>query len=547
MRSIPALGALAAWALAAQTAATTASISGVVKDKITGQPLAGYSVSTDAAISGRNREVTSTTDSAGRYKLADLPPRSYRILVRGAQYFGFDRQRRVELGGRDLENIDFALLLDGTITGKVVDENKEPVPGVWAKLISREYFLGNLGYYYAGSITRTNDLGEYTLTRVRPGRPYLIVVEKTENNLPAHSEVPLNPKLRKRVPVRTWYPNSPSKDSAAAVTLRPGERREGVDIELKKSPSYCVEGTAQGPMGAAAMRFGIEATQPSSGVSASGGTYMMPPGGVTAADGKFRVCELYAGMYRLSVQGANQSPQVTPNYGVMEIAITDRDLEGVNPIAVPGQPLEGEVAWDADPPAAPVTEKLRVSLSPLYRTAFPSERGGGRSDIPGTFTMDGVFQDDYVVHTFFDAPGVYVKDITYAGRSVLHEPLHMGTAMSGTGLRVLMAHDGATLSVQVADKDGHPGADLKVLLMPAEVPSEAVLAARLVEGQTDQLGQYTSQTMAPGKYYLMATEDGVDSTPESMGALWRARNRFQEVTLAPGGTAQVKLEPGKIE
>jgi hypothetical protein len=53
--------------------------------------------------------------------------------------------------------------------------------------------------------------------------------------------------------------------------------------------------------------------------------------------------------------------------------------------------------------------------------------------------------------------------------------------------------------------------------------------------------------MAPGKYYVMATEDGVDATPESMGTLWRARNRFQEVTLAPGGAAQVKLEPGKIE
>jgi hypothetical protein len=179
-------------------------------------------------------------------------------------------------------------------------------------------------------------------------------------------------------------------------------------------------------------------------------------------------------------------------------------------------------------------------------TASP-KNAGGRSEIPGTFILDGAFQDDYSVRAAINVPRIHVKDITYAGRSVLYEPLHMGTAMSGTGLRVAMAHDGATLSVQVADKDGNPGADLKVLLMPAEVPSEAVLAARLVEGQTDQLGQYTSQTMAPGKYYVMATEDGVDSTPESMGAMWRARNRFQEVTLAPGGTAQVKLEPGKIE
>jgi hypothetical protein len=45
----------------------------------------------------------------------------------------------------------------------------------------------------------------------------------------------------------------------------------------------------------------------------------------------------------------------------------------------------------------------------------------------------------------------------------------------------------------------------------------------------------------------MATEESVDPTPESMSRLWRSRNRYQEVELPPAGSAQVKLEPGKIE
>ena len=45
----------------------------------------------------------------------------------------------------------------------------------------------------------------------------------------------------------------------------------------------------------------------------------------------------------------------------------------------------------------------------------------------------------------------------------------------------------------------------------------------------------------------MATDESVDATPESIGRLWNARNRFQAVDLMPGATAQVKLEPGKIE
>jgi hypothetical protein len=73
------------------------------------------------------------------------------------------------------------------------------------------------------------------------------------------------------------------------------------------------------------------------------------------------------------------------------------------------------------------------------------------------------------------------------------------------------------------------------------------LAARLVQGQTNQLGQYTTQTLPSGKYYEVATEESVYPTPERIGWLWRARNRYREVDLPANGSAQVKLEPGKIE
>jgi len=555
MRRILAFGALAAATLAAQTNIPNAAVSGVVKDKITGQPLANYTVSTFVNVtwigdmvlqSSNTRQASSTTDSSGRYKLTDLPPGAYRIMARDAQHPGDFLTRYVAVSGSDIENIDFLVMAEGMIAGKVLDENKEPVPDVAVRLVAREYYLGNVGYYYTTSMTNTNDLGEYSLARVKPGRPFFLMVEKVERNLPARSEVPLDPKLRKRVPVRSWYPNSPSRDTAQALTLRPGEKREGVDIEMRKSPSYCVEGTASGPMGAAPLRFGIEALQPTSGASSSGGTFTPVPGGLTAADGQFRICDLFPGAWRLSAQSANPNTQ-PPNYGVTEIAITDEDLRGVRVMAVPGKPLEGEVAWDVDPPATPMTNKVSISLGPLFRASFRDENGGARSDVPGTFTIDGVFPDEYGVRAIVNAPGIYVKDVTFSGRSVLYEPLRTASAMSGAGMRVVMAHDGAALSVQVNDKDGNPVADMRVLAIPADLPSEGAVAARLVQGQTNQLGQYTSQTLPPGKYYVVAAEESVDPTPESIGRLWRSRNRYQEVDLPPAGSAQVRLQPGKIE
>ena len=111
MRRLLFLSALTPALLAAQTAATNASVSGVVKDKITGQPLANYTVSTfvNATWVGntilqtsRTKNVTSTTDSSGRYKLTDLPPGAYRIAARDAQHFGSGLTRHVAVNGSDV-------------------------------------------------------------------------------------------------------------------------------------------------------------------------------------------------------------------------------------------------------------------------------------------------------------------------------------------------------------------------------------------------------------------------------------------------------------
>jgi protocatechuate 3,4-dioxygenase beta subunit len=152
-----------------------------------------------------------------------------------------------------------------------------------------------------------------------------------------------------------------------------------------------------------------------------------------------------------------------------------------------------------------------------------------------------------VVRATVNGPGLYIKDVAYGGRSVQYEPLRLGSAMPGAGMRVAVGHDGSTLTAQVGDKDGNPVPDARVLILPAVIGSEAELAARLVSGQTNQYGQYTSITLRPGKYYVAAVGDSVDATQGAVGRVWRSRSRFKEVELAPGASAQVTLEPVKLE
>jgi Carboxypeptidase regulatory-like domain len=534
-----------------------ASISGVVKDANSGKPLPNYMVSTDVnatwvdnailtSSATRRRQVM--TDDNGRYKLSDLTPGPYRVHANNPQSFGHEVTRSVTLPGSDLDGIDFSFIAEGSISGRVVDDNREPAPGMTVFLITREYYLGTLGYFLRSSAT-TNDRGEYRLERVEAGHPYFVMAEKRDRSLPARSEVPLNPRLRKRVPIRTWYPNVPMKEGAIAVTVRPSEHREGIDIEVKKSASYCIDGTLLGANGAGSLRFGIEALQPSSGQSSGGGMFMAPIGGTTSADGQFRICDLYPTTYRLTGTEESRGParQQPPSYVAATITITDRDLSGLRIAAMPGVPLDGEVVWDGDPPPTPTAAKVGLFLEPLLRSFFSGENNDARPEIPGTFSFSGLLVDDYHVRATLNSPGLYVKDVQYGGRSVRYEPLHFGSAVGNTGMRVIVGRDGGTISARVADKDGNPVSDMRVLVIPAVMPSEAFLFDMLRGWSTDQLGQYKSQTLPPGKYLVAASSDVFDATPESMNKLWRSRNRFKEVELAPNGSAQVTLEPVKIE
>jgi hypothetical protein len=536
-----------AMAQTAESTAPMASISGTVRDKATGQPLANFIVTT--SLSNPYREVQSTTDAQGRYQLAGLPPGKYRIDAHGAEHFLPQTTRFATVAGQNLDNIDVRIPVDATVSGKIVDENGEPVPGGEINLVSREYYLGAAGYFYKSS-AGVDDQGRYSLIRVPPEHRYLLLAMQRPTTLPAHSEVPLNPKFRRRVPMRTWYPNSPERDGAMALLPRSGENREGMDIEVKKSPSYCVEGATAGPNGPMSMKFRIEALQPSSGLSSTSGVYAMAPNGATGPDGKLRICDLTPGQYRVEIQTADtRYDEAPPSFGVTTVLVKDEDQRDLKFMTSSGLTLNAEVVWDSPPPDTAPTVQVKVQLWPTLRTGFPgaSEWNPVDADIPSTFSFPNLFLDDYAVVPTVRGKGLYIKDVTYAGRSVQYEPLHYGGAMQGSGLRVVVGRDGGKITVRVADSDSHPIADANIVLFPVDAESEGLLAAKMLTGQTDQFGRYTSKTLAPGKYYVLASEEEFDATVESVAKLWRSRTSLKQVDLAPSGLTQVNLDLVKLQ
>jgi hypothetical protein len=206
--------------------------------------------------------------------------------------------------------------------------------------------------------------------------------------------------------------------------------------------------------------------------------------------------------------------------------------------------VSGEVVFDGPEPAATITAKLALNVTAITRT----ERGNAQSEIPGEFTFtDGLLSDEYGLDISRVPAELYVKDVTYGDRSILYETMRVGSVAPDAKLKVVLARDGGTASVRVADKDGNPVSDCSVVIMPDGAPDEAAFSRMFKTGKTLQTGMYTSPTLAPGKYFARATTGTVDHSPETVGKLWKARMRAQEVVIAPNGQVSVTLAPTPLE
>jgi hypothetical protein len=228
-------------------------------------------------------------------------------------------------------------------------------------------------------------------------------------------------------------------------------------------------------------------------------------------------------------------------FGATIVTIGDRDVAGVRVGLRPRIPVAGEVVFGGPAPETSPAAKLGLSVAAITRTEY-GDAAIGRSRASSHLTAD-CLMDEYGLDITAVPAGIYIKDVSYGDRSILYQSLRVGSALGDAGLRVILGRDGGSIGTRVADKDGNPVADCTVVILPATAPSEAVLAAALKTGKTDQGGSWSSRTLAPGKYFVLATGETIDRSPETIGRLWKARNRGEEVELAPNGKLSVTLSP----
>src|SRR5919197_3501676 len=160
----------------------TAVIAGRVVTADTGRPVKHARVMVSAG--GRQSRAT-TTDEQGRFRITDLMGGSYTISASRTGFVDavYGQRRPLQPGtpvtladGQELATIDLRLVRGGVITGRVLDEDGEPLARALVTVQRYQYIRGERRLSPAGG-DQSDDRGQYRVFGLPPGEYYVSATE----------------------------------------------------------------------------------------------------------------------------------------------------------------------------------------------------------------------------------------------------------------------------------------------------------------------------------------------------------------------------------
>src|SRR5689334_7261654 len=148
---------------------------------ITGEPVKKAEVTLQPS-DGRSSPVYSiASDAKGQFSFANLDSGRYMVTALRAGYVGDEMPRRSKRPGTYIaispgqEPLSLTLRLtpQGKVVGRVLDEDGDPLANAYVQLVGFRYIRGKRQLTPLGA-ERTDELGEYRLSGIVPGRYYIV-------------------------------------------------------------------------------------------------------------------------------------------------------------------------------------------------------------------------------------------------------------------------------------------------------------------------------------------------------------------------------------
>lgn len=455
-----------------------------------------------------------TTDADGQFEFANLPAGSYRVFAAPAQYasqylgmsYGATRPsgpfwpevgQTIELKeGQSLDKINIALPRGAIISGRVLDENGEPLARV--QVFTLGFATGSSRGQRSGAGMSTDDLGQFRVWGLSPGE-YVVVADARGNTFVAPNAPPETEEERLGY-VTTYYPGTADEGSAQRLRVKGGEETQGIDIRVGQARLYHVTGSVVDSKGSPLA--GANGQLIRRGPAAGG-----QPGFFAMADakGQFQMRNIPPGEYRLVFNQQqigvpfSSTPPEPGERASVPISIAGADVDNVMVVTSTGTTITGQIVFEADPPAGGITG-MRV-----FATASTTNDGAGVPTPPPatvaegyTFTLKGLM-GEYLLRA--GIVNQFLKSVTVNGQDVTDVPREF---KASDRITMTLTSRVSTVEGNVTDTRDVDLAETGIMMFAEDKSSWRMNSIWTKRTSVDPKGHFRITGLMPGRYYIAA-------------------------------------------
>ncbi|HKG62100.1 MAG TPA: carboxypeptidase-like regulatory domain-containing protein [Pyrinomonadaceae bacterium] len=326
-----------------------------------------------------------TTDQDGLYRIANVPPGTYEVTPSAPAFVPSDskepRNKTVLVGeDENVDNINFALVRGGVITGKVTDAEGRAVIQQQVNIYRVEIFEQQQGQprqIYANAGGQTDDRGIYRVFGLLPGRYKVGVGRSDDTFTPSFS-------AQRSTYQQVFHPDVSDQAKATVIEVGEGTEAKDVDIALGRTlQTFIASGRVIDEKGlpVSNIRLGLNR-------SAGQRSEFVNTFPTTNNQGDFVIEGLLPGKYGIYLL-PNQSGGM--RLETLTFDIIDQDLSGLTVKLVPGASVSGIVVVEGENKAG-ITKIPELQLRAYVSNPGAGTGGGLGSSAASPISPDGSFQ-----------------------------------------------------------------------------------------------------------------------------------------------------------
>lgn len=494
----------------ANSAKESATVAGTVLGLDTGEPLKKARV-TLASRTDFEKSVMDTTDELGHFRFENVEPNSYLLLVSRNGYVNAEYgQKKIAgsgtvltlLRGQQMTDLNFKLSRAAAIAGHVFDEDGEPVPRAEV-VVFRASGQAGKERMVDDRPASTNDLGEYRVFDLAPGRYYVAASYQPGGSQHGFPRLPKCKNKDGYLP--SYFPNTTDPSKAQPIIIRAGDELRSVDFLMHPAHLVSISGKVFVAGPASSTGYGNISIYP----RGAGLLRAMDSESVSfdVKDGSFEIQNVPPGSYYMVATFSDRDSGGGSRLTRRELEVSSFDIEGVTLTISRGSDIQGRLRWEGTAPRD--LQGVYVFLEPV-----DMERGLGppsqRVKSDGTFLLknipDGLYRPS--VHLRGGDARGFLKSAQFGDLPVTEAGFLLNSG-SDASLELVMSSRSALVSGVVLNSDSLPAAGVHVILVPDEPHRKDLEKFRMET--TDQNGKFAMASVEPGNFKLFSWDSADDS------------------------------------